>query len=126
MMLRLLMVAAAAIGLADGATCAPSAADRKEAARLHSTLVHNLKDAASAKVRGAFLNRNAGDARTVSYCGELNARNSYGGYAGFLGFVVTEAGMVLIESDFQPHEFRDLWDKWCSNPVLQMPEGRRR
>ena len=64
-------------------------------ARYKQRVLERLKDPTSAQFRGLrFVN---GD--TV-LCGEVNARNSYGGYVGFVAFVVDEEnGAYIADAD---------------------------
>ena len=68
--------------------------DGMAAKRLLSVYVERLKDPESAKFRnlkgGSF--RLGDGSRAFGVCGEVNARNSFGGYTGFEGFVVWAAG----------------------------------
>lgn len=58
---------------------------------------NSLKDPASAQFRNLFaISRGTGDDKV---CGEINAKNSYGGYVGFRMFYVSSDGDVLIESN---------------------------
>ena len=102
------------------------AADRKPAkqspehmlmASLREQLVLRLKDAESARFKGEFLSlSDSADAPIKSLCGEVNAKNSYGGYVGFKRFVVTSEGMVSIEGPDGP-SFEYVWPVWCARPV---------
>lgn len=47
-----------------------------------------LKDPESARFQGLYGMQRAGHPEVTSICGEVNAKNSYGGYAGFSRFVV--------------------------------------
>lgn len=47
-----------------------------------------LKDPSSAQFRNAFITTPADDTSQISYCGEVNAKNAYGGYTGFKPFFV--------------------------------------
>lgn len=48
-------------------------------------------------------------------CGEVNAKNGFGGYTGFKRFIGTP-NMTLIEgeSGFSQETFNGVWDKFCS------------
>jgi len=63
--------------------------DGKEAHRLMTTYIGALKDPESARFRDVKSRRftdGRGD-EVFGVCGEINAKNSYGGYIGFRGFV---------------------------------------
>jgi hypothetical protein len=57
-----------------------------------------LKDPESARFQGIYGMQWAGHPEVTSICGEVNAKNSYGGYAGFSRFLV--AGSLV-----------ELWDR---------------
>ncbi len=61
--------------------------------KLQEKLILRMKDPSSAQFRNVKLNFH-GDA----LCGEVNARNGFGGYNGFKHFVVTQDG-AYVESD---------------------------
>lgn len=59
-------------------------------------LKRQLKDPDSARLRDLFVNQDG------LICGQVNAKNSYGGYIGFQHFVAdTERGSALIVPDVQ-------------------------
>lgn len=57
-----------------------------------------LKDPESARFQGIYGMQRAGHPEVTSICGEVNAKNSYGGYAGFSRFLVS--GSIV-----------ELWDR---------------
>lgn len=63
-------------------------------------LVRGLKDPASAQFRDLYVSRSSTDGLTL--CGEVNAKNSYGGYVGFNRFFSSGGGFVQIESASGP------------------------
>jgi hypothetical protein len=67
-----------------------AAASAQQLAELQEMVAAQLKDPASAQFRGVELN-SAGTAA----CGQVNAKNSFGGYVGFQEFV-SSAEAVLI------------------------------
>lgn len=86
--------------------------------RLRADLLHQLKDPESARVRGEYLSMpEQADLAVRALCGEINARNSYGGYAGFTRFIVTTDGLRLFESSEPPGAFTHVWPVWCSRPI---------
>jgi len=48
-------------------------------------------------------------------CGEVNAKNSMGGYTGHRRFIATSEELVIIEGEggLSPSDFQGLWDKAC-------------
>ncbi|MHA6827401.1 hypothetical protein ACQUJV_14410 [Ralstonia pseudosolanacearum] len=70
-----------------------------------------LRDPDSAEFRNTkygpdILNRKA-------LCGEVNAKNGFGGYAGFKRFISLPDGSVNIDDGGSPHAFDELWFKVC-------------
>lgn len=49
-------------------------------------------------------------------CGEVNAKNSFGGYAGFKRFIAGGKELVFLEDDarLEAGAFQAAWDKFCS------------
>lgn len=60
------------------------ALDTAQIAAVEAGVRDGLKDQQSAQFRGIKAGQNGG---SVTVCGEVNARNSYGGYAGFSPFI---------------------------------------
>ncbi|WP_347473844.1 hypothetical protein [Acinetobacter thermotolerans] len=62
-----------------------------------------LKDPDSAQIRNQH-----------GYCGEVNSKNSFGGYTGFKRFIASSA-IVAIEGDnMDSYEFDKAWDQVCA------------
>ena len=61
-----------------------------------------LKDRSSAEFRNQ-----------KGFCGEVNAKNSYGGYSGFERFIAASETMVVRESDMAIGEFDQVWSQQC-------------
>jgi hypothetical protein len=93
------LAAAIAVAFCFGAIAAkPKARANPNAAlilRARSALAERMKDPASLQTRRISVHRGS-DGMVV--CGEVNARNSYGGYVGFQRFVYG-AGVALLEDD---------------------------
>ncbi|MFI8395985.1 hypothetical protein ACIGEI_10595 [Pseudomonas sp. NPDC078863] len=49
------------------------------------------------------------------FCGEVNSKNSFGGYAGFRRFIAATKEMVVFENDnrMSSSEFEAAWSKLC-------------
>ncbi len=71
----------------------------------HQAVLRQLKDPDSA----SFRNERRGK---MAVCGEVNAKNSFGGYVGYRRFVAT-AGFAVFEQDMDPSEFEKTWDQAC-------------
>lgn len=69
-----------------------------------------LKDPASAEFRNTFYSKSGNVHMT---CGEVNSKNSFGGYAGFQRFISAgDASTSFLESDVK--DFDVLWQKMCA------------
>ncbi len=107
----LLVLAAASVAhAADKSPGAPAEALRRT---LRAQVLASLKDAPSARF-GPMELRRSDDPPAVSLCGQVNSKNSYGGYVGFGGFVSTSTGLVMFENS-EPG-FAAMWNVWCSLP----------
>ena len=96
---------------------AKQTADQALMTSLRNQLLQRLKDAESARFRGEFLSLSESvDAPVKSLCGEVNAKNSYGGYAGFKRYVVNVDGLVSIEGQ-DGASFSYVWPVWCERPI---------
>ena len=70
--------------------------DKKAIDTAKQIITDNLKDPNSANFRDInvyhLTNKNTNETKISAVCGEVNARNSYGGYAGFKKFVAVMLG----------------------------------
>lgn len=66
-----------------------------------------LKDAESARWGEIFKGKKG------PICGSVNAKNSFGAYAGFSRFVAGAGEFVVLESDMAAGEFEKLWSSMC-------------
>lgn len=67
-----------------------------------------LKDPGSAEFRSEFIGP------TGLACGEVNAKNSFGGYAGFARYVSGGSKTTFLETDVPPGEFDAVWQQFCA------------
>ncbi|HEU5296697.1 MAG TPA: hypothetical protein VFU71_18085 [Burkholderiaceae bacterium] len=76
-------------------------------------MVETLRDAESARFRGEYLSlaEDGQDPAVRSLCGEVNAKNAYGGYVGFTRFIANSEGMMA----FDPAD--PVWAVWCARPI---------
>ena len=72
-----------------------------------------LKDPGSAEYRNEHLYPRKTD-EDLSLCGEVNSKNSFGGYVGFRRFMVS-GKLVLVEDLPAGPTFETLWDKVCAD-----------
>lgn len=76
------------------------------------SVLSRLKDPESAKFRNVYFN--IGKEGVPLACGEVNSKNSYGGYTGFTHFV--SAGkdeLTFLEQGTK--DFHKLWNRFCAN-----------
>ena len=70
-----------------------------------------LKDEGSAEFRNIDIHKSA-EATVV--CGEVNAKNAFGGYAGFQRFVSSgSAELTFLEDQMKPGHMDLAWDRFC-------------
>jgi len=68
-----------------------------------------LKDPGSAKFQNVYFNQSGGVPMT---CGEVNSKNSFGGYVGFQRFVSAgKPELTFLEN--QVADFSSVWNKFC-------------
>lgn len=77
--------------------------------KLRAGLERTLKDAGSVEYRGEVLTRNG-----TNLCGEFNARNGYGAYAGFKRFIA-EPNRHIVEGDPPSKWHGDNFDAMIKN-----------
>lgn len=114
-------------GAAGAQTMVTSRDAAKIAAAAKANIVKKLKDPGSAKFRGLFISASefpdGGKVYTIhSLCGEVNAKNSYGGYSGFRRFVanaIAPGGQIDDPDDnAAAYAFQQgSWDVRCANKV---------
>jgi len=65
----------------------------------------SLKDPGSAEFRNQY-----------GICGEVNAKNSFGGYTGFKRFIAGSEALVIMEGGgaLSESDFSSLWSQTCS------------
>jgi hypothetical protein len=69
-----------------------------------------LKDPESAQFRNVFFHRGADNIPMA--CGEVNGKNSFGGYEGFQRFVSAgKSKLTFLENDVS--DFSSVWGKMC-------------
>ncbi len=67
-----------------------------------------LKDLKSAEFKEVFFNRVKG---TPMVCGQVNSKNSLGGYTGYQRFVASGNTLAFFERETQ--DFPTVWNKYC-------------
>lgn len=70
-----------------------------------------LKDPSSAKFRNVYFNR--GKDNIPMTCGEVNSKNSFGGYLGYTKFISAGSSKnTFLETDVK--DFYNLWNQFCT------------
>lgn len=88
-----------------------SAADAKETVwveRSKDAVKAKMKDPNSAQFRNVYFSRSGG---VPVACGEVNAKNSYGGYRGYQFFIAAGDSLTVLESEVS--DFKALWQQLC-------------
>ncbi|MEP0189758.1 MAG: hypothetical protein ABJP70_01220 [Erythrobacter sp.] len=82
-----------------------------------------LKDPDSAEFRNVGY-YSGGSEGASAVCGEVNAKNSFGGFTGFERFVALGEDIAFLESDVEASEFATVWQGVCvkaETDEVQMP-----
>lgn len=72
-------------------------------------LEKRLKDPESAQFRNERVSRSSGN---PVVCGEVNAKNGFGGFTGFEPYIGL-GDLVVMDNDMAQGEFAELWNKAC-------------
>lgn len=111
--MRLAIVAAVLASIACSALAAdPTHETFANAARKY--VARGFKDPSSAQYRDQFIAKTSGG---VVLCGEVNAKNSYGGYVGFRRFYATEN---FAQVDDRAGYFDSSYRVWCSDKLAEL------
>ena len=74
-------------------------------------VIEDLKDPKSAQFRRLYISEWSIQGRkALALCGEVNARNSYGGYTGFQRFIADKDGVVFDKELY-------VWDDICARKI---------
>lgn len=85
---------------------------------MRKAMIDSLRDADSAKTKNEFLSwSNTPDAPILSLCGNVNAKNAFGGYSGFERYIVSADGRIAIESSEPGSAIHYMWPIWCGRPL---------
>lgn len=69
---------------------------------------NKLKDSDSAKFSSQFVGKSGVP------CGSVNAKNSFGGYTGYMRYMASGGGIVIIEGEVDQDTFEGAWDRVCA------------
>lgn len=78
-----------------------------------------LKDADSAKYRNQVIYQDEKHQGMFFMCGEVNAKNSFGGYTGFKRFIVSNKGGPQIDDGHSMFDF--MWKDKCKEKEMENP-----
>ena len=71
-----------------------------------------LKDPKSAQFRNVYFHRGKNGSRMV--CGQVNSKNSFGGFSGFQHFVSTgTSSLTFLETEISSKDFPEVWNRYC-------------
>ena len=71
-------------------------------------IISKLKDGSSASFSNVFIST------SDFVCGEVNSKNSFGGYVGFQRFISAyPTGISALEEGTNKRDFKKTWDKFC-------------
>ncbi|CAN7426481.1 MULTISPECIES: hypothetical protein [Duganella] len=106
----LVLASLLAVGLS---ACGKSAAEkqREEAATLTSLgekyVKEKVREPASAQFRNQFIGKGGAP------CGEVNAKDAFGGYIGYQRYISVARDLTLLAQDVSPAEFEQQWQQLC-------------
>ncbi|WP_155951994.1 hypothetical protein [Pseudoxanthomonas suwonensis] len=82
-------------------------------ARGQDAVKAKLKDPGSAQFRGIYFHR--GQDGVPITCGEVNSKNSFGGYSGFQRFISAgSAELTYLQEQMDAREFVTVWNRFCA------------
>jgi hypothetical protein len=122
----LALLAVGAVGVAFQGQKSPtsSGADNEKRAATYAAVVfgkaaiqRQLRDPSSASFGkvDAYTDRKYKTKSVTAVCGEVNAKNGFGGYTGMKKFVyVAEPNVTTLDNDDDNSKFVDLWNALCS------------
>lgn len=86
--------------------------------RIKSALTKTLKDPSSAQFKNMVAYGSPNSVIVTFLCGEVNAKNSYGGYIGFRRFFTIGEHTSEIENDKNGYVFDQMWPTTCSGHAV--------
>ena len=73
------------------------------------TIKQKLKDPNSAQFKNVTFNRSS---KSKVVCGQVNSKNSFGGYVGFQRFIAAGSQFGYLESEISD-DFSTVWRQFC-------------
>jgi len=84
---------------------------KKALASGKAAVVNKMKDPSSTTFKNLFTRND------WFLCGEVNSKNSFGGYVGFKRFIA-QGDIGLVEFDDESNDFNRLWSRDCEGAKL--------
>ena len=96
------------------AGCGESEAQKE--ARIRANIQVMSESAVRAKLKdpGSAQFKNQRVSAKGAACGEVNSKNSFGGYTGYTRYIFAGKDLTIFESDMAPGEFDTSWRQVCS------------
>ena len=110
------MILLAFVAICGGAQPLPKKDAQQFARAAKARILEQLKDPGSAQFRRVFIARH--DNGELTLCGEVNAKNGYGGYDGFRPFISSLGAMVYMGDQIDA-----LLLEYCGKKVADAPPG---
>jgi hypothetical protein len=99
---------------------APSSQYAEFIAKAKANLTSSMRDPASVQWKGLFISKTGAQ----SLCGEINGKNAYGAYVGFMRFyATTEKLLSEIESAKDNFVFNKMWPKLCGEELVKVDQN---
>ena len=111
-----LMVDSPNATIASGTSAAAEQANKEFAwmERGKVSVREKLKDPDSAKFQNLYFHK--GKDNIPMTCGEVNSKNSFGGYGGFQKFISAGSPeLTFLSEQMDANEFANVWNKFCAN-----------
>lgn len=106
-------VFAAAVFAASAAAAQSGGGEKAFIRESQARIEAQLKDPGSVQYRNLFVSKQQGD-DALFLCGEVNAKNAYGGYVGFRQFISAPGERQLA---YLGSQIAALWPEYCGDPV---------
>ncbi len=103
--------------LAFSCTASAASGDAAFVAAAKAVVTQDLKDPESVKFKGLGIYQSASGLNFL--CGEMNAKNSYGAYTGYVRFVSAIEGLKVIDSP-DSEMLNLLWPQWCYKKIASV------
>jgi hypothetical protein len=110
---------------AGGSVCSQPAPSAKELAAFvkaaKANIMDRMKDPASVQFRNLYVSRSGplGEAPggLLILCGQVNAKNTYGGYVGFKDFYAAEVILQRVDPEEADSSFAPIAASFCSAKI---------